>query len=148
MTPDQDPGVPFKGTKLALFLGPYLCVTLRDQKPGIPYPGLWDFPGGGREGDESPAECTLRETREEIGICLEPEALIWARGFEAKGERGWLFVARLPFAAVGAVRFGEEGQGWRLMRPSDFVTHPYTIPPLRERLMVAHMALRPTRYHW
>ncbi|MEM1363195.1 MAG: NUDIX hydrolase [Pseudomonadota bacterium] len=148
MPSDADPLASFEGAKLALFLGPYLCVTLRDETPGIPYPGHWDFPGGGREQDESPIDCALRETQEEIGLSLQPDRLIWGRSFEAKGERGWLFVAWLPFAAIGAVRFGDEGYGWRMMPPEDFVAHPRAVPLLRERLNLAQMALRPTRYCW
>ncbi len=37
--------------------------------PGAPdCAGCWDFPGGGREGEETPAETARREAREEIGF--------------------------------------------------------------------------------
>ena len=55
----------FSGAKLALFLGADLLVIKRDDRPDIPYPGYWDLPGGGREGDETPQACALRETYEE-----------------------------------------------------------------------------------
>ena len=44
----------FIGAKLALFIGADLLTILRDDRPDIPFPGHWDFPGGGREGGESP----------------------------------------------------------------------------------------------
>ena len=47
--------MPFRGAKLALFVGDDLAVILRDDIPHIPFPNCWDFPGGGREGDETRA---------------------------------------------------------------------------------------------
>lgn len=44
-------------------------------------PGVWVFPGGGVEADESFAQCAARELTEETGIELEPgsEVLPWMR---------------------------------------------------------------------
>ena len=68
----------FSGAKLALFLGQELLVILRDDRPDIPYPGHWDLPGGGREGDETPQACVLRETQEEVGLKLTENDLGWS----------------------------------------------------------------------
>jgi 8-oxo-dGTP diphosphatase len=43
-----------------------VLLILRDNKPGIPYPNTWDFPGGHAEGGESPSECISREMNEEL----------------------------------------------------------------------------------
>lgn len=40
----------FTGAKAALFCGASVLVCLRDEKPGLRWPGLWDLPGAGREG--------------------------------------------------------------------------------------------------
>ena len=64
-------GAAFVGAKLALFLGDHLAVILRDDRPDIPWPGRLDLPGGGRDGDENPQDCVLRETREELGLALD-----------------------------------------------------------------------------
>src|ERR1700726_3973791 len=41
--------------------------------------GLWDFPGGHRDGDETPEENAVRETREEIGFLPEGERVYHTR---------------------------------------------------------------------
>ncbi|MBN1928712.1 MAG: NUDIX hydrolase [Chlorobiaceae bacterium] len=43
-----------------------ILLFLRDDKPEIPYPNLWDLPGGHVEADETPEACIVREMLEEI----------------------------------------------------------------------------------
>ena len=45
--------------------GRYLIAR---RKPGVHLAGLWEFPGGKREVDESLTECLQRELREELGV--------------------------------------------------------------------------------
>ena len=52
---------------LLLFCGDSLLTILRDDKASIPWPNMWELPGGGREEDESPFECVAREVYEELG---------------------------------------------------------------------------------
>lgn len=127
-------GDDFSGAKLAVFLGRNLLVILRDDKPEIPYPGHWDLPGGGREGGESPVACALRETREEVGLVLQPENLVWSRAYRQPHGLVWFYAAPLPAAAAGDIRFGDEGQGWALMAPQDYCAHPLAVPPFASRL--------------
>jgi len=124
----------FSGAKLALFLGVDLLVILRDDRPDIPYPGHWDFPGGGREGQETPEACALRETREEVGLVLRPSELVWAKDYQRPHGSIWFFSAHLPKEAIDGITFGSEGQGWRLMTPETFCTHPLAVPHLSEQL--------------
>lgn len=127
----------FHGAKVALFLGDKLLVLLRDDTPGILFPLHWDFPGGGREGDETPFETLTRETREEVGLHLAETSVVWSTELAAAhhpGQRVWFFVARLPASAVSQVSFGDEGICWALMTPAQFLALGNAVPSLAERL--------------
>lgn len=43
-----------------------VLLFLRDDRPEIPYPNMWDLPGGHVETDETPEACIVREMIEEI----------------------------------------------------------------------------------
>jgi ADP-ribose pyrophosphatase len=47
-----------------------ILLLLRDDKPGINYPGHWSLIGGHRDGEETIHETARRETLEEIGLDL------------------------------------------------------------------------------
>lgn len=131
----------FVGAKAAILIGTRLLVTLRDDRPDIPCPNMWDLPGGGREGDETPEQTMIREVREEVGLDLTAVPVLWRRVFPAAhhpGRTGWFFVLRLPAAAEGAIRFGAEGQGWRLVTPAQYRGLPDAVPYLRERFFLWH----------
>lgn len=133
----DDGSTSFQGAKAAVFIGEDLLVYRRDMKPDIPYPGLWDFPGGGREGDETPEETLFREIDEEFGLCPGPETIRWKRAFPSLTQpdvRLWFFVITLPAEAVDAVVFGDEGQEWRLMSWDDFKGRPDIVPVFTPRM--------------
>jgi 8-oxo-dGTP diphosphatase len=114
----------FVGAKAALFCGDAILTCLRDTHPGLPWPGMWDLPGGGREGDESPEACLLRELHEEFGLRLPDRKSVF-------------FAGTVTVAEVAAIRFGDEGQGWALMPTDEFLTHPKAIPDLQHRVRLA-----------
>ena len=43
-----------------------VLMFLRDDKPSIKYPNMWDLPGGQCDGDESAEQCIRREMAEEL----------------------------------------------------------------------------------
>ncbi len=126
---------PFIGAKLAILVGTRLVVILRDDIATIPYPNHWDLPGGGREGQETPEETVLRETKEEIGIAFAPVDLIWSEGFASGSSKDWMFVTEQPQFSPDTVRLGNEGQCWRMAPVDWFLGQARAVPNQQERLL-------------
>jgi 8-oxo-dGTP diphosphatase len=124
----------FHGAKLILFAGPHLVALRRDHSPGIPWPGYLDFPGGGREGDESAQDCVLRETYEELGLRLRPQDLQQIHIRVSDHGRSYFFATDQPAQIAQQIRFGGEGASWQLMDPQSFVNAPDAIPHFRQIL--------------
>jgi mutator protein MutT len=57
-----------------IFRGEKLLITQRHKDAHLG--GLWEFPGGKREADETFEECLVRELREELGIEAAVEGLL------------------------------------------------------------------------
>lgn len=133
MTLDND----FSGAKIALLCGTELVTYLRDDMASIPFPACWDLAGGGREANETPEHCALRETHEEFGISVDPQSIIWKRKYTsdiAPGARTYFLVAHITRHQVSQIEFGNEGQYWKMMNVQDFLDHPNAIPHLQSRL--------------
>lgn len=126
----------FTACKLAYIIDNKLLVYLRDNFAHIPFPNMWDFPGGVREGNETSEQCVLRELEEEFGINLEESRLI----YKAKGTNynntgdSFFFVAEGKQEEIDAIVFSDEGQYWQLMDITDFLEHPLAIDRLKNRL--------------
>lgn len=134
------PETDFVGAKLVLLVGRRIVTIQRDDKPGLPWPGLWDLPGGGREGSESPEDCVLRETREEIGVRLTSADLVWRR-FYQRPRPAWCFSARLDRSREHEVSLGPEGQRLALVDPAKWVLQADVVPHFRIRVADAMEAL-------
>lgn len=127
----------FGGAKIALLCGDSLLTYRRDDKTGIPWPGCWDLPGGGREGDETPLQCVQRETFEEFGLRIAARQVNWQQRYDgilAGYPPTWFMVGEIVPAQIAAIRFGDEGQCWQMMTVDRFITHPQGISHLQQRL--------------
>ncbi len=127
----------FVGAKAAFFCEGAVLACLRDDHPGLSWAGHWDLPGGGREGDEGPEDCLLREMEEEFGLSLPPERLIWRRVFPSimdANRASFFFGGHLTRAEIAAIRFGDEGQGWAVMPVAEFLGHGKAVPEMQRRV--------------
>lgn len=126
----------FNGAKVALLYGSKLVMQLRDNKPGLRFANMWDFPGGGREESETPLECATREIQEEFGITLKPEAFIWEKDYPAMHDaeqRAYFLVALASEEDIKNIAFGSEGQRWDLFEQDTFFTSLDVVPDLKGR---------------
>lgn len=128
------------GAKAGLIRGGEVLTIQRDDLAGLAWAGMWDLPGGGAEPGETAEDCLLREIEEELGLRLAPERLRFRAEHPAlrrPGAVGVFFLAAITAAEVAAVRFGDEGQGWRMMAVADYLAHPQAVPGMQERLAAA-----------
>jgi 8-oxo-dGTP diphosphatase len=127
----------FHGAKVAFFIEDHILVYRRDDKPDIPFPNLLDLPGGGRENDESGAQCVARETFEEFGIRIAVDQFEHVETYpnwRGTGKVALFFVCRLSPAMVDDIVFGDEGQHWQTMPVSAFLTSEEAVPHLQIRV--------------
>lgn len=65
---------PFVGTGVAIVDGDEILLIKRANEPGK---GLWAVPGGKVERGESLAEAATREVKEETGLLIELDEVVW-----------------------------------------------------------------------
>ncbi len=127
----------FTGCKLAYLYHGQLLVYKRDNKPMLAFANMWDLPGGGREGSESPEECVLRELREEFALRLPASRLLckWQVTNHLQNGLSYFFVASGSQEELGTIVFGDEGQYWQLMDVDEFIKRTDVVPMHRLRLL-------------
>lgn len=134
----------FVGAKAVLLCGDKVLVYLRDDFAGLPWAGMWDLPGGGREVGESAEACVLREIAEEFGLDLPVERLVYRLELPSMTDparASWLFGGWISESEIAGIRFGDEGQRWEMMPVAAFMAHAGAVPEMRRRVGLARAAL-------
>ena len=127
----------FSGCKIALLCDDKLLTILRDDKASIPYPNMWELPGGGREGEETPFECVQREVFEELSLKLEEADILWTKEYQGMldpDKTSIFMVGTITQEEFANIVFGDEGQAYQMMDVSRFLSDKKVIPQLQDRL--------------
>ena len=127
----------FSGCKIALMCDDKLLTILRDDILTIPWSNMWELPGGGREGEETPFECVQREVFEELGLKLEEAAILWAKEYQGMVDpdtTSIFMVGTISQEECASIIFGDEGQAYQMMDVSQFLADEKVIPQLQDRL--------------
>ena len=127
----------FSGCKIALLCDDRLLTILRDDKASIPYPNMWELPGGGREGEETPFECVQREVFEELGLKLEEADIVWAKEYQGMldpDKTSIFMVGTITQEECASIVFGDEGQAYQMMDICQFVSDDKVISQMQDRL--------------
>ena len=127
----------FSGCKIALLCDDKLLTILRDDISTIPWPHMWELPGGGREDEETPFECVQREVFEELGLKLEEADIVWAKAYPGMldpDKTSIFMVGTITQEDFASIAFGDEGQAYQMMDVSQFLSDKKVIPQLQSRL--------------
>lgn len=128
----------FQGVKVALINNGKVLTVLRDNIPNIPYPNMWDLAGGGRENEESPYETMRREVLEELNIDIPESNVVWVKHYESvakPGKKSVFMVANISDHQIESIKFGEEGQGYKMVSFQEFLDNKDVIEQLKHRFL-------------
>ena len=128
----------FQGVKVALINNGKVLTVLRDNIPNIPYPNMWDLAGGGRENEESPYETMRREVLEELNIDIPESNVVWVKHYESvtkPGKKSVFMVANISDHQIESIKFGEEGQRYKMVSFQEFLDNKDVIEQLKHRFL-------------
>jgi mutator protein MutT len=100
-------------------------ILIAKRPQGYHLAGLWEFPGGKQEPDESLAECLEREIKEELDIEIRVERLFMTVRHEYEKKIVSLHV--FECAHLNGNPRGLEGQEIKWVKPSEL--RQYEFPP-------------------
>ncbi len=127
----------FQGAKGLIFIGDKILTYRRDNKTDS-HPLCIDLPGGGREGDESPFETFAREAKEEFGVSIKKNNIVFSctvKSIKYPDRESYFIVAKPLNLKTTDVVFGDEGTEWQLMTPEEFISRSDGIEKQQKRVL-------------
>ena len=125
----------FAGSKIAVVCGDTVLTYRRDDVPDIPFPGLWDLPGGESDPFETPESCALRELEEETGLSLERDRLTLGRAYPDHRGTTWFYLTTITEREARLMRFpAVEGSHWGFRPISEYLSRSDAVPALQRQL--------------
>lgn len=108
-------------------------ILLAQRPEGKAMAGLWEFPGGKVEPDESPEQTLIRELHEELGISVNEACLAPLTFASHAYEDFHLLMPLYVCRRWDGVPTGREGQTLKWVRPLRL--RDYSMPPADEPLI-------------
>ena len=97
-----------------------------------------DLAGGGRENEESPYETMRIEVKEELDIDIPESDVVWVKYYESMtnpDRKSVFMVANISDYQIESIKFGEEGQEYKIVSFSEFLGNQNAIEQLKNRLL-------------
>lgn len=122
---------------MAVILGGDGRILISRRKDDDSFGGYWEFPGGGREAEETLEACAVREVFEELGVTVAAERLLRVveNPYPGRELRLTYFLCRHVAGEPRAIECAEA----RWVRPRELTR--YTFPPANQAVIDELIAL-------
>ena len=108
-------------------------ILLAQRPEGKSLAGLWEFPGGKVEPNETPEICIIREMEEELGVTTKPACLAPLTFASHTYDDFHLLMPLFVCRRFEGIPSGQEGQAIKWVRAFDLRNYP--MPPADEPLI-------------
>jgi len=127
----------FHGVKGLVFINEKFIVYRRDNNTKN-FPFYIDLPGGGKENDESAFETFKRETKEEFGIDINKDDIIYAKQYVSamdSTKESYFIVVKTKNIKEEEIIFGDEGIEYFLLTPEEYLKLDDSIQRQKEKVI-------------
>ena len=131
--------VPKKTTRINMATGVLLHqgrMLIQKRRPDDVWPGLWEFPGGGIEAEETPGQAVVREYMEEVELAVEPVEDITTVNFSYTRYRVTMHCFLCRFAGEGGEPIFNEAVAGGFVSPGELAEYAF---PAGHRKLIEFM---------